>query len=42
MLESSAAQPPKASPVRTVNRQELEAMAAGAGTSSGPVEHDDE
>ena len=42
MLESPAAQSRKATPVRTVNRQELEAMAAGAGASSGPVEHDDE
>jgi hypothetical protein len=41
-IESPAGPSRKATPARTVNRQELESMAAAAATSAAPGEHDDE
>jgi hypothetical protein len=42
LIETPAAPSRKTTPARTVNRQELEAMAAAAGSAAAPAEHDDE
>jgi hypothetical protein len=42
VIESPAVPSRKALPARTVNRRELEAMAAAARTSAPPGEHEDE
>lgn len=42
IVESPAGGSRKAAPRRTVGRQELESMAAPAGSAAAPGEHDDE